>query len=463
MLEARLKSELTKIVGKDNILTGKEDLSAYSYDGSTIWTHFPDVVVLPSTSQQISLIMKLANENGIPVTPRGGGTNVSGGSIPIKGGIVLCTTRMNKIIEINKQNLTATVEPGLVLNDFNVALGKEGLFYPPDPQSFMGCTIGGNINENSSGPGCLKYGVTKHYVLGLQVVLSDGYIMDLGGLTPKNRTGYELCMLFTGSEGTLGIITQITVRLLPLPPCRKTVMAAFDTIEGAAGVVPKALEMGLLPSKVEFVDNFAIKKAEEATHMGLPIDADFLLLAEMDGSPASVEAETRQIVDILKTCGGRDIREAQDENEAGKFWGVRRIGVGAVFGAGRTILIEDVSVPRSKLAEYVRMIEDISKKYDVFIQVIGHAADGGLHPAVVTDIDDKDHFKRAESAAKELFENALSLGGVITGEHGIGLEKQNSLRKAMDGRAIEIMKQIKAALDPNNILNPGKIWETGDR
>lgn len=459
MTETKHIPRLRKIVGKDNILTSKEDLSAYSYDGSTLWTHMPDVVVLPTTTEQVSRIMKLAGENGIPVTPRGGGTNVSGGSVPARGGMVLCTTRMNRIIEINKCDLTSTVEPGVVLNDFNVALAREGLFYPPDPQSFMGCTIGGNINENSGGMHCLKYGVTKHYVLGLEVVLADGYVMELGGLTPKNRTGYDLSMLFTGSEGTLGIITKIILRLLPLPPARKTMMAIFDTIEAATEVVPKALDRGILPSKVEFVDNFAIRKAEEATRMGLPVDANILLLAEVDGSPASVEAEAEEMTEILKACGAREVSVARDAAEADKLWGIRRIGVGAVFGAGRTVLIEDLSVPRSRLAEYVRMIESISKKYDVFIQVIGHAADGGLHPAVVTNIDDKGHFERAQKAAIELFENALSMGGVITGEHGIGLEKQHFLRKALDPRAIEIMKKMKAALDPDNILNPGKIWE----
>ncbi len=459
MTETGYISRLRKIVGKDNILTSKEDLSAYSYDGSTLWTHMPDAVVLPTTTEQVSRIMKLAGENGIPVTPRGGGTNVSGGSVPVRGGMVLCMTRMNRIIEINKCDLTATVEPGVVLNDFNTALAKESLFYPPDPQSFMGCTIGGNINENSGGMRCLKYGVTKHYVLGLEVVLPDGYVMDLGGLTPKNRTGYDLSMLFTGSEGTLGIITKIILRLLPLPPASKTMMAIFDTIEAAAEVVPKALERGILPSKVEFVDNFAIRKAEAATRMGLPVDANILLLAEVDGSPASVEAESKEIIEILKACGAREVISAKDVAEADKLWGIRRIGVGAVFSAGRTILLEDVSVPRSRLAEYVRMIDTISEKHDVFIQLIGHAADGGLHPAVVTDIHDKDHFKRARKAATDLFEGALSVGGVLTGEHGIGLEKQAFLEQAMDARAIEIMKKMKAVLDPDNILNPGKIWE----
>jgi glycolate oxidase len=459
MLDKKHISQLCKIVGPGNVLTSKEDLHAYSYDGSTVWRHMPEVVVLPSDTKQVSLIMEMANQSGIAVTPRGGGTNVSGGSVPIKGGIVLSTTRMNGIIEINKHDLTATVEPGLVLNDLKIALAKEGLFYPPDPQSFMGCTIGGNINENSSGPGCLKYGVTKHYVLGLEVVLPDGYIMNLGGLTPKNRTGYDLSMLFTGSEGTLGIITKIILRILPIPPARKTIMGVFDTTSAAAAVVPMALEKGILPSMAEFVDNFSIRKAEEVAKMGLPTDAKFLFLVEIDGSFASVETEASQIEEIMSECGAREIKIAKDATEAEKFWGIRKIGVGAVFNVGRTILLEDVSVPRSRLAEYLETVERISEKYDVFIQMIGHAADGGLHPAVVTDIEDKDHFEKSKKAAIEIFESALAVGGVLTGEHGIGLEKMDFLKKAIDGRAIEVMKKIKAALDPNNILNPGKIWE----
>jgi len=228
MLEKKIITQLCKVVGKDAVLTSKEDLNAYSYDGTATWAHAPDVVVLPTTAEQVSQILKLADENKIPVTPRGAGTNVSGGSVPIKGGIVLCTTRMNKILDINKTNLTAIVEPGVVLQDLNLALAKQGLFYPPDPQSFLGCTLGGTVAENAGGPYCVKYGVTKQYVLGLEVVLANGYIMKLGGVTVKNRTGYELMMLFTGSEGTLGVTTKITLRLIPMPPASKTMMAVFD-------------------------------------------------------------------------------------------------------------------------------------------------------------------------------------------------------------------------------------------
>lgn len=459
MLEAKVISKLEKIVGKEAVLTSKEDLNAYSYDGTTTWAHMPDVVVLPTSSEQVSQILKLANENRIPVTPRGGGTNVSGGSIPIKGGIVLCTTRMNKILDINKTNLTVTVESGVVLQDLNMALAKEGLFYPPDPQSFFGCTMGGNVAENAGGPYCVKYGVTKQYVLGLEVVLANGYIMKLGGVTVKNRTGYELIMLFTGSEGTLGVITKITLRLLPMPPASKTMMAIFDDMAVGGQAVSNILGSGVVPAKVEFVDNFVIRRIEEKTPMGLPVDANALLLLQADGSPAAVEADTGQIVDILKKSGAKEVKVAKDANEAAMYWKMRSGGFAAVFSAAHTVMAEDVAVPRDKLAEFIRKLGEISKKSGFFIQFLGHAGDGNLHPSIFTDIRNKEEFARAQKTMEEIFDAALSLGGVLSGEHGIGLEKQHFLKKAMDPVALDLMKKIKGILDPNNILNPGKIWE----
>jgi len=459
MLEKKLISQLCKIVGKDAVLTSKEDLTTYSYDGTTTWTHMPDVVVLPLTTEQVSQILKLADENKVPVTPRGAGTNVSGGSIPIKGGIVLCTTKMNKILDINKTNLTATVEPGVVLQDFNNALAKQGLFYPPDPQSFLGCTIGGTIAENAGGPYCVKYGVTKQYVLGLEVVLANGYIMKLGGVTVKNRTGYELMMLFTGAEGTLGVITKVTLRLIPMPLANKTMMAIFDDMAVGGQAVSNIMASGVVPAKVEFVDNFVIRRIEEVTPMGLPVDAKALLLIQADGSPAAVEAESAQIVDILKKSGAKEVRVAKDADEAARYWKMRSGGFAAVFSAAHTVMAEDVAVPRDKLAEFIRKLEEISQKSGLFIQYLGHAGDGNLHPAIFTDIRNKEEFERAQQTMEEIFETALSLGGVLSGEHGIGLEKQRFLKRAMDPVALNLMKKIKAILDPNHILNPGKIWE----
>jgi glycolate oxidase len=463
MLGAKLISKLREIVGKEAVLTSKEDLTTYSYDGTTTWTHMPDAVVLPTTTEQVSQILKLANEDKIPVTPRGGGTNLSGGSIPIKGGIVLCTTRMNKILEINKANMTAIVEPGVILQDFNTALAKQGLFYPPDPQSSPGCTLGGNVAENAGGPYCVKYGVTKQYVLGLEVVLANGYVMNIGGVTVKNRTGYELVMLFTGSEGTLGVITKIILRLLPTPPASKTMLAIFDDMAVAGQAVSNILFSGILPAKIEFVDNFVIRRIEEMTPMGLPVDAQVLLLVQADGSPAAVEADAKQILDTLNSSGAKVARVAKDEAEAAMYWQMRSAGFAAVFGAAHTVLAEDVTVPRDKLAELIRRLGKISEKSGFFISIMGHAGDGNLHPCVFTDIRDEEQFAKAQDTMAEIFQAAMDLGGVLSGEHGIGLEKQRFLGRAMDSVALDLMKRIKAILDPNNILNPGKIWEEGEQ
>ncbi len=459
MIKPEIVSQLQKITGKEGVLTAKEDLNAYSYDGTTTWTHMPDVVVLPTTTEQISRVLKLANENKVPVTTRGAGTNVSGGSIPIKGGIVLCTVKMNKILDINKTNLTATVEPGVVLQNFNTALAKEGLFYPPDPQSFLGCTMGGTVAENAGGPYCVKYGVTKQYLLGLEVVLANGYVMKVGGVTVKNRTGYELVMLFTGSEGTLAVITKITVRLLPMPAASKTMMAVFDDMIAGGQAVSNIIGSGVVPAKIEFVDNFVIRRIEQMTPMGLPVDANALLLLMADGNPAAVETDTQQIVDILKKSGAKEVKIAKDADEAAAYWKMRSAGFAAVFGAAHTVLAEDVAVPRDKLAEFIKKLGEISERTGFFIQYLGHAGDGNLHPSIFTDIRKEDEFARAQAAMGEIFRAALSLGGVLSGEHGIGLEKQRFLKEAMDPVALDLMKKIKGILDPNNILNPGKIWE----
>ncbi|MBA7695425.1 putative FAD-linked oxidoreductase [subsurface metagenome] len=372
---------------------------------------------------------------------------------------MLCTTKLNKILDINKTNLTATVEPGVVLQNLNMALAKQSLFYPPDPQSFLGCTMGGTVAENAGGPYCVKYGVTKQYLLGLEVVLANGYIMKLGGVTVKNRTGYELVMLFTGSEGTLGVITKITVRLLPMPKASKTMMAVFDDMVVGGQAVSNIMTSGVVPAKVEFVDNFVIRRIEEMTPMGLPVEANALLLLQADGSPAAVEADSEQIVDILKKSGAKEVKVAKDANEAAMYWKMRSGGFAAVFGAAHTVMAEDVAVPRDKLAEFIRKLGEISKKSGFFIQFLGHAGDGNLHPSIFTDMRNEEEFARAQETMEEIFDAALSLGGVLSGEHGIGLEKQRFLKKAMDPVALDLMKKIKGILDPNNILNPGKIWE----
>jgi len=459
MLKPVIIKKLEEIVGGNWVLTAKEDLATYSYDGTTTWSHSPDVVVLPSTTEQISEILKLANEYRIPVTPRGSGTNISGGSVPVCGGIVLCTTRMNRVLDINKTNLTAMVEPGVVLQDFNNLLAKENLFYPPDPQSFLSCTIGGTVAENSGGPLCIKYGVTKQYVLGLEVVLPDGYVMNLGGATVKNRTGYDLVHLFTGSEGTLGIITKITLRLIPRPAARRTVMAMFDDMTRAGSVVSRILAEGIVPAKIEFVDNFVIRRIEEKMQIGLPVDAKTMLLIETDGSIAAVDSEAAQIMDLLNKGGAKIARLAKDEAEANTYWKARSAGFAAIYGAARTVIAEDVTVPRDRLSDFIEKLDEISKSSGFEIVLIGHAGDGNIHPSVFTNSREKEDLDRLQDTLTAIFEAALELGGTLSGEHGIGLEKKRLLAKALDPMAISFMRKIKEVFDPNNIMNPDKIWE----
>ncbi len=446
MLKSTILKQLEKIVGREFTLTAKEDLATYAYDGTTTWSHPPDVVVLPTTKEQISSILKFANEHRIPVTPRGSGTNISGGSVPIQGGIVLCTTKMNRVLEINQANLTATVEPGVVLQDLNNLLAKENLFYPPDPQSFLSCTVGGTVAENSGGPLCIKYGVTKQYVLGLEVVLPDGYILNIGGSTVKNRTGYDLVPLFTGSEGTLGIITKITLRLIPKPAARRTVIAIFDDMTLAGSVVSRILANRIVPAKIEFVDNFVIRRVT-------------MLLIDIDGSIAAVESEAKQVLDLLHEGGAAIARMAKDENEANLYWKARSAGFAAIYGAARTVIAEDVTVPRDRLSEFMQKLDTISKESGFAIVIIGHAGDGNVHPSVFTNSRKKEDLDRLQDTLTAIFEAALELGGTLSGEHGIGLEKKRLLAKALDPRAIDIMKRIKGMLDPNNIMNPDKIWE----
>jgi glycolate oxidase len=459
MIKKGVVVALRKIVGREDILTKKEDLASYAYDGTSSWSHEPDVVVFPTSTNEVSEILRLANKERTPVTPRGGGTNVSGGSVPIKGGIVLCTTKMNKILKIDKENMTATVEPGVVLMDFNAALAKEGLFFPPDPQSFLGATLGGVIGENAGGPACVKYGVTKQYVLGLEVVLPTGDVMNVGSLTMKNVQGYDLTMLFTGSEGTLGVITKAYLLLKPMPPAKKTLMAVFNDVAVAGENVYRVLSSGVVPGKIELLDNWVINSIERLAPMGLPKDADAVLIFEVDGIPEAVEKEAKQVEDVCRKHGAIDVRVANDQAEADRYWAARRAGFAAVFGAAPTVMAEDVTVPRTKIPDFIRKVKELCQSRGIEYNIIGHAGDGNLHPALLTDVKDKKGFEKAEETMEEIIAYAVKLGGVISGEHGIGLEKKRFLKIAMDPLAIEMMKGIKRIVDPHNILNPGKIWE----
>lgn len=459
MLSPQIIRQLKSICGEPNVLTSQEDLLTYSYDATTIWTHLPDVVVLPQTVQEVVKVVQLAAAHKIPITPRGGGTNVSGGSIPIKGGIVLCTVKMNRIMNINAATLTADVEPGLVLQDFQQALARQGLFYPPDPQSAQGCTIGGTIAENAGGPFGVKYGVTKQYLLGLQVVLANGDVVELGSRTLKNRMGYELAALFAGSEGTLGIITGIIVRLLPLPKAQKTLYAVFNSMESAGEAVSRIIGAAIVPAKIEFVDNWFLRRIEDLTHLGLPVEADALLLVQCDGYPQSVEAEIEQILQICRDLGASEARAARTQAEADRLWQMRKSAFSAIYSSAPTILSEDITVPRDKIAELIARCKTAGQKYGFEVHFTGHAGDGNIHPSIQTNSRHKENFEKALKAVDEMVAATLALGGVVSGEHGIGLEKQRYMKLGVDPLALDLMRRIKQTFDPDNIMNPGKYWE----
>jgi glycolate oxidase len=454
-----LFADLRKILGKDNILAAPEVLKVYAYDGTTNWMHEPDVVLFPTNSREVSDILRLASREKIAVTPRGGGTNVSGGSIPITGGIVLCMTKMDRILQIDRQNLSATVEAGIILQNLSAGLAREGLFFPPDPQSFLAATLGGAIAENAGGPSCLKYGVTKQYILGLEVVLPTGEIAHLGGRTLKNVVGYDLLHLFIGSEGTLGVVTVAELKLRPIPPARKTVMVVYDSLESAGESVSKVFESAVIPCKIELLDNWILNSMEDMMHFGLPRRADAVLLFEMDGMAKAVEEETEKIVEIVKKQGAVEVRVAQDDDEANKYWIARRAAFGAITSRARNVFTEDVTVPIGKIPALVHKFKELAKKYDLDIVVMGHAGDGNLHPAILTDVDNKDLYERSVNAMEEMMEATIDLGGVLSGEHGVGLEKQRFIGRALEPVVVDLMKKIKSLLDQNNIMNPGKIWE----
>ncbi|KGK82250.1 FAD-binding protein [Desulfosporosinus sp. HMP52] len=457
MLKPEIVKKLIKILGKENVFTTKEDLICYSYD-STPHDHLPDIVVAPANTQEIVAIIKLANEHNFPVVPRGGGTNLSGGTVPIQGGLVLALHRMNKIIEIDTDNLTATVEPGVITATFHQTVEKEGLFYPPDPQSMFMSTMGGNVAENAGGPRGVKYGVTKDYVLGVEAVTPTGEVVKVGGKTIKNVSGYDLIRLFAGSEGTLGVITQITLKLIPKPEAKRTILAIFDHLDDAAKTVSGIIKQRIIPTTLELMDQKTMELIEGYIPSGLPTDAEGALLIEADGSAIDVDRQIGVIEQMCKTCGAREVKVAQDATQEAQLWAGRRSAFGAMARSARQVLAEDATVPRSKVPDIVRSIQQIAAKYQLTVPTLGHTGDGNMHPNILVMKQDEEEMKRVDAAIDEMFKAALDLGGTLSGEHGIGLSKQKYMKWQFDKASLDMMKAIKKAVDPNNILNPGKIF-----
>jgi len=461
MTAPKVLQELRKIVGPENVLTSPEDLVAYSYD-ATFAEHRPDLVVLPGSTEEVSRVMQVAHREGIPVVPRGMGSGLAAGSISFSGGLALPLTRMNRIIEIDEEEMTARVEAGVITAELQAEVEKRGLFYPPDPSSNKYSTIGGNVACNAGGPRCLKYGVTGDYVLGMTVVLADGRVLHTGGKIIKNATGYNLSRFFVGSEGTLGVITEVLVRLLPRPKYVRTAFAVFPRLEDAGRTVHRILLAGITPAAIELMDQTTIGTVEEYLHLGLPTRAEAILILESDGSREETVAwEIEEIARICRENGATKVQVARTEEEREELWKARRSVSPSLARRAPNKLGEDISVPRSKIPEAIRRIREISQKYGLPIAVFGHAGDGNLHPNILFDKRKPEEWERVEKITAEIFKMAVELGGTLSGEHGIGVLKQPYLEMAIGPLAIEVMRAIKKALDPKGILNPGKVIPMG--
>ncbi|MDV2582181.1 FAD-binding oxidoreductase [Alkalibacillus haloalkaliphilus] len=457
-MDNQWKEELDNLIGdQERVLKETADLVSYGFDGS-FGQYQPERVVQPNNKEEVVSVIKIANQYQIPVYPRGQATCLSGGPLPIKGGIVLDTCRMTEKLEVDRENLTVDVSPGIITSKIKEAAEEKGFFYPPDPSSAHVSTIGGNVAENSSGPRGLKYGVTGHYVLGLEMVTPEGEVIRTGGRTIKNVTGYNLTQLIVGSEGTLGVVTEITLKLVPKPKSRVSLLAVFDDLGDSGRAISGVLSAGILPSALEIMDRHCIEAVENYKPSGYPTDAAAILLVELDGHPKAVEDEIDRVDAICKQIGAREVQVAVEEDEQKKLWEARKLVSPAIAKIKPTKISEDATVPRSKIPDMFERLNEIREKYQIELVVFGHAGDGNLHPNILTDKRDHDELKRVEQAITEIFEAAIELGGTLSGEHGIGNMKSPFMEKELGAVGIDMMKRVKESWDPNNIMNPGKIF-----
>lgn len=458
-LTAPILTELRALLGDRNVLTAKEDLIPYSFDGTAALQQMPGAVVFVSSTEQVSAILKVANREKVAVVTRGSGTGLSGGSLPSENCLVMCTVRMERILELDRANLTMLVEPGVTTLAIADAAAAAGLFYPPDPGSMKISTIGGNVAENSGGLRGLKYGVTRNYVMGMEVVLPQGEVMWMGNKCVKDVAGYSLKDLFIGSEGTLGVITKVLLKLIPKPQTKKTMVATFSQMDHAADAVSAIIAAQIIPCTLEFLDRTTIHCVEDYAKIGLPLDCEALLLMETDGHPAVVAEEAAQMEKVCRERGAMEVRVAKDDAEATRLASARRTAFSALARVSPTTILEDATVPRSELAKMIRFVEAIAKKYQLRIGTFGHMGDGNLHPTFLTDERNKEEMHRVELAFHEIFDEAIRLGGTITGEHGIGLAKKSFLPKFAGDAQMRVMRELRKTLDPNGILNPGKMMD----
>jgi len=456
MMKALIK-EFEKVAGTDNVFQDETDRATYSYDAAVLEPVLPSLVVRPTSSEILGRVVALCNQHALPLTVRGAGTNLSGGTIPRANGVVVLTNALNRVLEINEEDLYAVVEPGVVTAKFAAAVEAKGLFYPPDPGSQAVSTLGGNVAENAGGLRGLRYGVTRDYVMGLEFFDVNGDVVKAGARTVKCVSGYNLGGLLVGSEGTLGVFAKIILKLIPMPPAKKAMMAIFSDINKASETVSAIIANRIVPVTLEFMDNFTIRAVEDFSHAGLPVDAAALLLIEVDGHPVQVEEDAEKVEALCRQLGAMQVRVARDAAERDKVWEARRAALSALSRVKPTTVLEDATVPRSKIPAMIRAIDDISREYQLTIGTFGHAGDGNLHPTILTDKRNKEEWHRVEAAIDAIFEQALALGGTLSGEHGIGLAKARYLEKETSRGTLLYSRRIKAALDPKGILNPGKI------
>jgi len=441
------------------VLTDPEELFCYSFDASPV-EGLPSAVVKPLNAGEVSKAVAFAFEHNIPLIPRGAGTGMTGGSIPVRNSVVLSLEGMNRIIDIDEKNLVVVLEPGVINSSLQDKLESRGLFYPPDPASMDFCTLGGNVAENAGGPRALKYGVTRDYVMGLEVVLPDGRSLTTGVKTHKGVVGYDLTRLIVGSEGTLAVITKIFLKVLPLPDEIVTLLCIFSNLDSAAEAVTRITASRIIPRTLEFMDHEAINAVENYKPAGLPLDAEALLLIEVDGAAASVNSDAEKIASIC-TSMGANVRVADDDYSRKRLWDARRAASPALYRISPSKINEDIVVPRSRIPEMIRLLRDIGDKYKIKIVNFGHAGDGNIHVNIMTDKNNPEEYKRAKDSVKDVFDATLRLGGTISGEHGVGLTKSEYLDMELSSDGIGLMKSIKKVFDPKGIMNPGKIFLPG--
>ena len=458
IMSQTMAAELASIVGQDAVLTAPEDRMLYEYDGS-VERGAPEAIVFPSTTEEVARLVRWANEKQMPVVPRGAGTGLSGGAIAIEGGLMMGFSRMKKIIEIDIENQRAVVQPGVVNLDLSQATAPGGYYYAPDPSSQKACTLGGNVAENAGGPHTLAYGVTTNHVLGLEVVLPSGEVIHTGGRV-LDCPGYDLTGLFVGSEGTLGIVTEIIVRLMRLPEAVKTLLAIYDTVDAAADTVAEITASGITPAALEMMDQITLNAVEAATNAGYPRDAAAVLLIEVEGLKEQVDAQAGQIADVCRRRAARSVRVAQSEAERQKLWVGRKNAFGALGRIAPSFYVQDGVIPRTRIAETLRFIHNVSERLGLQIANVFHAGDGNLHPNILYDARDREQNRRVVQAGAEILAFCISLGGSITGEHGVGMEKNELMPLLFTEEDLTVMGKLKSVFNPAGRFNPSKVFPT---